>query len=89
MRISEYTLLEEAWDRSFGFQLNRIEDEMGTIPGRWTGKGADVDYEKEGKTERARMRCFSEFIIALEELGVELGDLETVRKPLPSPGVEE
>ena len=89
MRIGEYTLLEEAWDRSFGFMLNRIEDEMGTIPGRWTGKGASMTHETGGKTERARTRCFSEFIIALEELGVELGDLETVRKPLPSPGVEE
>jgi hypothetical protein len=88
MKISEYTLLQEAWDRSFGFMLNRIEDEMGTIPGRWVGKGANMDYEKEGKAERARERCFSEFVIALDDLGVELGDLETVRKPLPPPGEE-
>jgi hypothetical protein len=80
MKISEYRLLEEAWDRSFGFQLNRIEDEIGPIKGR---DATRTDNEV------AKDRCFSEFILALEELGVQLGDLETVRKPLPPPGVSE
>ena len=84
MRISEYTLLEEAWDRSFGFMLNRIED----------AKDEDSDLHRvRNDMSYVGGRCFSEFIIALEEMGVELDTvgepLSVTRKRLPPGGPEE
>jgi hypothetical protein len=69
LKISEYTLLEDAFEASFGFMLNRIAEAY----------DLDVDFHapKFGPIkELAADRCFSEFIAALEELGVELGDVE-------------
>lgn len=63
MKISEYTLLEGAFDSSFGFMLNRIADLWPECP----------DFHKDAqKKELAAERCFSEFMVALEEMGVEL-----------------
>lgn len=67
MKISEYTLLEDAFEASFGFMLNRIA-EAWNLP---------VDFHEDTRAkDQASERCFSEFMIALEELGVELGDVE-------------
>ena len=63
MKISEYTLLELAFERSFGFMLTRIEE---------TSAGALSHFPEAVDRETAQDRCFTEFIIALEELGVEL-----------------
>lgn len=73
MRISEYTLLEGAFDNSFGFMLNRINDalEAGGHPPLPEALHHD-DY--------LRDRAFSEFIIALEEMGVVLDEAVVVKE---------
>jgi hypothetical protein len=72
MKISEYTILEDAFDASFGFMLNRIAD-------TWEGKVPDFHASRD-LVEHAKERCWTEFICALEELGVELGDVEVPLK---------
>ena len=68
MKISEYTLLEAAFHNSFGFMLNRMADAnlLRTDHFEWT-----VPVR-----EDVEARCFSEFILALEETGVRLEDVE-------------
>lgn len=67
MKISEYDILDDAFERSFGFMLNRIADLWVDCP----------DFHADpGMVELARDRCFSEFIIALEERGVELEEVK-------------
>jgi len=73
MRISEYTLLQDAFDSAFGFMLNRIGDELDSSSVK---DGRDLDTT--GR-ERLAERCFSEFIIALEEIGVRLDDAVVTR----------
>lgn len=68
MKISEYRLLEQAFENSFGFMLNRIEEEIGPIKGR-----------DDTSTPHAIDKCFNEFVIALEEMGVELGEAEVAQ----------
>ena len=68
MRISEYTLLEEAFHNSFGFMLNRLAD-LNMI------EGGDPHADKfRGSKELAEERCWNEFMCAIEEMGVELED---------------
>lgn len=69
MKINEYTLLEMAFENSFGFMLNRLAD-CGFI------KGDQHDPKRDEMRGIAKERCFAEFMIALEELGVELGETE-------------
>jgi hypothetical protein len=67
MKISEYTLLEDAFEAAFGFMLNRIAD-------TWN---LEVDFHKDPTIKAiASERCFDEFVNSLAELGVELGDVE-------------
>lgn len=66
MKISEYTLLEDAFEASFGFMLNRIGEAL----------DKDLWVEDEGLRETLAERCFHEFTIALEEMGVELGEVD-------------
>jgi hypothetical protein len=67
MKISEYRILEQAFENSFGFMLNRILD-LGLLKGDPHGDKALRD--------RAEEQAFNEFVIALEEMGVELGEAE-------------
>lgn len=63
MKISEYTLLQTAFNNSFGFMLNRIADTWIKCP----------DFHASPHlVEIGADRCFSEFISALEESGVRL-----------------
>jgi hypothetical protein len=65
VKISEYRLLSEAYEKHFGFALNRVEEEFG------------VDLQRERNShEGALDRCFNEFMVAFDEMGVELGDAE-------------
>ena len=69
MKVSEYTLLRDAFENSFGFMLNRISDTWPDATPDWHGD--------EGRKELAEDRCFTEFIVALEEMGIELGDCKS------------
>lgn len=73
MKVSEYTLLEEAFSRSFGWMLNRIWETY-DLP------GDPHEDRSAGVKDLAADRCFNEFMVALEELGVELGDVEAPLK---------
>ena len=75
MKISEYSLLEEAFHRSFGFMLNRIEEEVGSIDHRFDG----TEHDQDNRRDRAEDLCFNEFIVAMEEMGIEL---ETVGRDI-------
>jgi hypothetical protein len=66
MKISEYTLLEDAFEAAFPFMLNRMEEIL------------DTTIKRDNLTH-ASERCFSEFIIALEEIGVVLQDIQATR----------
>lgn len=63
MRISEATILQDAFEAAFPFMLNRM---------------ADAGYDVEGmrKDEYLVERCWGEFLIALEEIGVRLEDID-------------
>lgn len=73
MVISEYVLLEGAFDNSFNFMLNRIGDAL-------EAAGASPLPESLYKNEYLRERAFSEFIVALEEMGVELQNVDVPLK---------
>lgn len=86
MKISEFDLLQEAFTRSFGFMLNRVWEVYDI--------GTDPHAERESR-DIAEERCFNEFIVALEEMGVELETVGRdlieyqVRKSLPPPDERE
>jgi len=66
MKISEVTLLEGGFDASFGFMLNRIGDAY-----------EDLRLPESMWDDTAlRDRCFSEFLLALEEMGVTFETVE-------------
>lgn len=69
MKISEYTLLQDAFEGSFGFMLNRLAD-LGLL------KGDHFEWPLTTK-ELAEERCFTEFMNAIDEMGIELGDVES------------
>ena len=61
MRIDEYKVVRAAFENAFGFMLNRIED----------GLGVDLHRERKGsEVEGVEERCWDEFMIALDALGV-------------------
>jgi len=61
MKIDEYKVVRAAFENAFGFMLNRIED----------GLGVDMQRERNGAAvEDAEERCWDEFVIALEAIGV-------------------
>lgn len=68
MKVSEYTLLRDVFENSFGFMLNRISDIYEHTPD-W-----HADFSKK---EQAEERCWNEFMVALEEMGIELGDCKS------------
>lgn len=70
MKVSEYDLLLQAFEKSFGFMLNRIW-EAWDLPGD--------PHDDNGKKTLALDRCFNEFLLALEEGGVELEDTEATK----------
>ena len=71
MIISEYTLLEDAFEAAFPFMLNRLSD-VGIIKG--DPHSAELCFARDEACER----CFTEFITALEEIGVELENAKVV-----------
>ena len=73
MKMSEYTILENAFLAAFPFMLNRIMDAL---------PDAELDLHVLARTDFVAERCFSEFISALEDQGVELGDVEVKRGDL-------
>lgn len=62
MKISEYVILQDAFENSFGFMLNRIAD------------ATDTDLQK-ARTEEVTDRCWREFVNALDEMGVTLQEM--------------
>jgi len=76
MKISEYTLLEDAFHRSFGFMLNRLAD-----AGYITGDPHSPTRERFRDT--AEDRCFNEFMCALEGGGVQLEDAKVTKDDDP------
>lgn len=70
MKISEYNILERAFSLSFPFMLNRIWD-IYQLPGDPHGK-----YEVR---DEAAERAFTEFMGALEDIGVELEEARVVK----------
>jgi hypothetical protein len=72
MKISEYTILEDAFHRSFGFMLNRLAD-AGYI------KGDPHSPTREPTRDYVEQQCFNEFMCALEDGGVELEDAEVTK----------
>ena len=71
MRVSEYDLLMQAWERSFGFMMNRVVDVWQDELGSWD------PHSDHAARERAADLCFNELMCALEEMGVELGQAES------------
>jgi hypothetical protein len=69
MKISEYTLLRDAFENSFGFMLNRISDNYPDSTPDWHGEAFRKD--------RAEEQCWNEFMVALEEMGIELEQLHS------------
>jgi hypothetical protein len=68
MKISEYTLLRDTFDNAFGFMLNRIADSYDGCP----------DFQGDAsRRDLALDRCWNEFMVALEEMGIELEDLHS------------
>jgi hypothetical protein len=76
MKISEYTILEDAFHNSFGFMLNRLAD-LGFI------RGDPHDGHLGDKKDTAEERCFNEFVAALEDMGVMLQDVGEPLKTKP------
>jgi hypothetical protein len=68
MKVSEYTLLRDTFDNAFGFMLNRLDDVYENTPD-W--------YADQSKKDLALDRCWNEFMVALEEMGIELEDLHS------------
>ena len=68
MKVSEYTLLRDTFDNAFGFMLNRIAEAYPNCP--------DF-HEDQGLKDLALDRCWNEFMVALEEMGIELEDLHS------------
>jgi len=65
MRISEYTLLRSVFEAAFPFMLNRINDVY------------DEDLSHDPlKRDDAEERCWNEFMLAVEQIGIELGDVQ-------------
>jgi len=71
VKISEYTLLEDAFHNSFGFMLNRISESEINMKDPHASTEAEKEYVEE--------RCFNEFVIAIEEMGVELEDARVTK----------
>lgn len=67
MRISEHTILRDAFENSFRFMLNRLGD-----------AGATIDFN-EDTLLLAEDRCWNEFSLALEEMGVTLEEVKVGR----------
>lgn len=67
MRVREYDVVREAFERAFGFMLNRIWDTY-DLPGEGS--------QDRGKAETAEALCWNEFMVALDSLGVEFENLE-------------
>jgi hypothetical protein len=68
MKISEYTLLQSAFEAAFPFMLNRISEVY------------DEDLSHDPLlSDEAEDRCWNEFMVAVEQIGIELED---VRAPL-------
>lgn len=72
MKISEYTLLEDAFHNSFGFMLNRLAD-LDFL------KGDPHDPANQNLKDLAEDRCFSEFMVALEEMGITLEEAQVTK----------
>lgn len=77
MKISERTILEHSFSNSFVFMLNRLGD-AGLL------KGDHFEWPEATKVY-VQERCFDEFMLALEELGITLGEVEIRRSQALQP----
>lgn len=68
MKLSEYTVLRDVFENAFGFMLNRIAEGYPDCPDFQGLYNIKEDVEE---------RCWNEFMVALEEMGIELGDLKS------------
>jgi hypothetical protein len=73
VKVSEYTLMRMAWEQSFGFMLNRLAE------ADWLK--VDDHHDSKHTTQRDHLedQCWNEFLLALDDIGLEFGEMHSVR----------